>query len=150
MRGGGAALAGPSLVWIAGVAAIVLLAIATGYRPFASPSDLTLSEAAALRDGLEITRLIRLGANPNARASVRRDIIRSTPLELTPLEAAVAIRRADVMALLVREGARIDVASYPVLQCLAEFQKAGEVIDYLEKAAPAAAPVDCSTVTLPW
>ena len=150
MRGGDAALAGPSLAWIACVAALVLFAIATGYRPFAAPTDLTLSEAAALRDGLEITRQLRLGADPNRRAWVRRDIIKSTPLALTPLESAVGIRRVEVMELLVRHGARIDAANYPVLRCFAEQESADDVIEYLERVAPSTGPVTCDAVTLPW
>jgi hypothetical protein len=150
MKGAGAALAGPSLACIACAVALVVLATATGYYPFGAPADLTLSEAAALRDNLEMTRQLRHGADPNRRASVRRDIVRSTPLEMTPLESAVAIRRAEVMELLVRNGARIDATNYPVLRCFAERENAGDVLAYLQQAVPAAPPVDCDGITLPW
>lgn len=151
MRDGAAvALAAPPLIWIAAAAVLVTIALATGYRPFSAPDDLTLSEAAALRDELEITRQIRDGADPNRRTSVRADLVRSTPLELTPLEAAVAIRRADVMELLVAQGARIDGDNYPVLRCLAEAQDADEVIDYLNRTVANAPPVACDQVMLPW
>ena len=145
------ALGAPSLVLIAVVGVFVAVAATTGYLPFAAPSDLTLPEAAGLRDLLEIEGQIRRGADPNVRAQVRRDIIRSTPLELTPLEAAVGIRRLDVVRLLERNGARIDAATLPVLFCFAEREKAADIVEYLQERAPGeTAAVDCSGVALPW
>ena len=150
VKGGAAALTTPSLAWIACLCVGVVFALATGYRPFTAPADLTLSEVAAVRDELELTRQLRSGADPNARYAVRADVIRSTPLTMTPLEAAVAIRRADVMELLVRNGAVINANNYPALRCLAERQNAGDAIAYLERAYPAGGSVACQGVTLPW
>ena len=145
------ALGAPSLVLVAVLALFVLLAVTTGYRPFAAPSDLTLPEAAGLRDLLEIEGQIRRGADPNARAAVRRDIIRSTPMDLTPLEAAVGIRRLDVVQLLVRHGARLDATNLPMLRCFAEREKATDIVEYLEAQAPqAATAVACAGMALPW
>ena len=150
VRGGAAALATPSLAWIASLCAAVVFALATGYRPFTAPADLTLSEVAALRDELELTRQLRNGADPNARYAVRADIIRSTPLTLTPLEAAVAIRRVDVVAFLVSHGARIDGADYLRLRCLAGVQHADEVAEFLDRAMSRDVTPSCDGVALPW
>ena len=145
------ALGAPPLAWIAVVGLFVVLAATTGYRPFAAPGDLTLPEAAGLRDLLAIEGQIRGGADANARAHVRRDIIRSTPLELTPLEAAVGIRRLDVVQLLVRHGARIDAGNGPVLRCFAERERAEDIVEYLRaRLAADAPPVECAGVALPW
>ena len=145
------ALGGPSLAWVGMVGAFVVLAAATGYRPFAAPGDLTLPEVAGLRDLLAIEGQIRRGADPNARARVRPGIIRSTPLEVTPLEAAVGIRRLDVVQLLVRHGARIDAGNGPVLRCFAERERAADIVEYLRaRLAADAPPVECAGVALPW
>ena len=145
------ALGGPPLAWIAIVTVFVALAVTTGYLPFAAPGGLTLPEAAGLRDPLAIEGQIRGGADPNARARVRPDIIRSTPLDVTPLEAAVGIRRLDVVQLLVRHGARVDAETFPVLSCFAARERATEIVEYLETRRPAeAAAVDCAAVGLPW
>src|SRR5690606_36396339 len=71
---------------------------ALGREPFASTPALTLSEAAATRDGGEVLRLIEQeGADPNRTYRVRAGILRGEAESLLSLEAAVASRRAEIV-----------------------------------------------------
>ena len=88
------------------LARVVLIALSLAGRPlFWATEPLTLAEAAAVRDGGEVARLIADGADPNARYRVRRGMVRGR-LEATPLEAARAARRPEIVQLLLDSGAR--------------------------------------------
>ena len=60
-----------------------------GHAPFEGPPDLTLAEAAALRDRARLLSLIEAGADPDAQAPVRSGLARRDVPSLTPLEAAI-------------------------------------------------------------
>ena len=142
------ALAAPALVWVA-AAAVVLLAALGGYRALAAPADLTLPEAAALRDEAEVLRQIRHGVDPNMAARVRRGVIRDEAYLLTPLEAATAARHGEVVRLLVGNGAELNDTNFPVLVCLAEGNGAADIVSFLNEHAPAGAVSGCEGVRLP-
>lgn len=91
------------------IARLVLLALAVqGAHPFWPWERLTLSEAAALRDAGEVSRLLAEGQDPNRRYEVRRGFLKSGALHITPMEAAVAARRPEIVQLLLDGGARTD------------------------------------------
>lgn len=142
------ALAAPALAWLAG-AALVLVAALGGFRALAAPADLTLPEAAALRDGAEVLRQIRHGVNPNEAGRVRRGVIRDEEYLMTPLEAAIAARHAEVVQLLVRNGAALNATNFPVLFCLAEGNDAADIVSFLKENVPAAVVSECAGVRLP-
>lgn len=142
------ALAAPAVLWLA-VAAAVLVAVLAGFRALAAPADLTLPEAAALRDQAEVLRLIGRGADPNAAASIRRGMLRGNEVRMTPLEAAVEARHLEVVQLLVRHGADVDAANVPVLLCLARSVRAAEIVAFLERQQPSHGPPRCEDVRLP-
>ena len=142
------ALAAPALVWLA-AAAVVLLAALGGYRALAAPADLTLPEAAALRDEAEVLRQIRHGVDPNLAGRVRRGVIRDEEYLLTPLEAATAARHGEVVRLLVGNGAELNDTNVPILFCLAQRSGAADIVSLLNEHAPVDARADYDSVRLP-
>ena len=98
-----------AVVWlpIAGLLAFRLFLLAAsliGRPPFWTAEPLTLSEAAAFRDGGEVARLLAAGVDPNATYPVRRGAVRGR-IEATPLEAAQAAGRDEIVLLLRDAGA---------------------------------------------
>jgi hypothetical protein len=79
-----------------------------GAHPFWQWRPLTLSEAAAVRDAGEIGRLLELGNDPNARYPLRAGILYDEPSLLTPVQAARAAQRDEIVDLLVSAGARLE------------------------------------------
>jgi hypothetical protein len=141
----------PSLAWTAAVAVSIALS-AAGVSLLDPDPPLSLTEAAALQDQAEVHRLVRRGHDPNASYVVRRDLLRSRPYVMTPLEGAVAERRVDMVRLLVDLGARIDDHTFPSLWCFAQGRHDGDVIALIEAHRPSATPVpsDCTRVNTPW
>ena len=87
-------------------ATVAWLAMAAfGAHPFWPSESMTLSEAAALRDGGEVARLLAAGVDPNGRYSIRGGFLYSDPVMLTPVEAALAADRPEIVAILVHAGA---------------------------------------------
>lgn len=138
----------PGAVWFAAAAVIVLVSLA-GFPPLAAPADLTLAEAAAIRDEAEVLKRLRSGANPNAPVLVRRGIVSDPEYVLTPLEAATAAGHADVVRLLVRNGAALNARNFPVLYCLAQTKEAADIVAVLKEHAPPGAIFNCDNVRLP-
>ncbi len=144
------ALAAPALVWLVAAAAL-LLATLGGYRALAAPADLTLPEAAALRDEAEVLRQIRHGVDPNVPGRVRRGVIRDEEYLLTPLVAATAARHGEVVRLLMANGADLNNANFQILVCIAQENGAADIVSFLNEHAPApvGARPDCDNVHLP-
>jgi hypothetical protein len=96
---------------------VVFLALALwDVHPFWLREPLNLAEAAALRDRGEVARLLAAGEDPNATYRVRRGIVRNYPMQMTPMAAAVAARRDEIVQILLDGGARPhapDVAGAP-------------------------------------
>ncbi len=111
---------------------------------------MTLAEAAALHDDGEIVRLIRSGADPNKADTVRRGFVHNEAQILTPLEAAVGARRADIVELLLESGASLDAATRTRLLCFADVVDAGDVSALLETRRPEDGQVMCESVETPW
>ena len=89
------------------VARVVFLILSIwDLNPFWLRERLNLAEAAALRDRGEVARLIAEGHDPNATYLVRRGFIRDYAMRLTPIEAAEATRRDEVVQLLLDAGAK--------------------------------------------
>ena len=144
------AVAAPAMAWLA-LAALLLVAVAVGYRALAAPENLTMPEAAALRDEAQILRQVAHGGDPSAEATLRRGIIGEQDYILTPLEAAIAARHADVVEVLMKSGARVDDKTFPRLLCLARLNSAADIVALLERDPPLpVTSVDCSGIRLPW
>jgi hypothetical protein len=143
------ALALPGAVLILATA-VMLLGLPFGVDPLWQVETLTLPEAAALRDNGEVVRLIDLGEDPNRAGPVRQNFLRDAAQVVTPLEAAVGARRADMVELLLQNGAVMDAAMWTRLMCFAEVVDAGDVRDVLEPRRPANASDRCADVPTPW
>lgn len=130
--------------------AVMLVGLPLGADPLWYVEPLTLSEAAALRDYGEVVRLIEGGEDPNRAGPVRPDVLRNDAQELTPLEAAVGARRADMVELLLENGAEMDAATWTRLTCFTAVVDADEVRVVLEPHRPAGASDACDGVRTPW
>lgn len=141
------AIAGPAVLWLA-AAVVVLCASLFGYRAGAAPPDLTLPEAAAIRDEAEVLRQLRAGVDPDAVALVRRGFVSDPEYFMTPLEAGTARRHLGIVSLLVANGAALTEANVPVLVCLALEHGAADIVAFLRERTPGFT-VECKDVRLP-
>lgn len=121
----------PMLAVLAGSAAVAA-GWAVGAEPFWPVHDLTLSEAAAVRDGAEVLRLIEMGHDPNRRWPVREDIIDGERHDITPLEAAILIRRLQVVEILVRNGVTLTPAQRQELVAKSREHEAADIAAFLQ------------------
>jgi hypothetical protein len=133
----------PALVAVGFCAAVFVAAVFGSTPAFWQGGSLTLSEAAALRDQGEVARLIEAGADPDSEYPLRPDVIATR--RATPLEAAVAARRAEIVNLLMREGATMDERSWRRLHCLAVDTGAADVVEAID----AHRPVDAAVASCP-
>lgn len=85
---------------------VFLLLAVWDVHPFWRWEPLNLAEAAALRDSGEVARLLAEGEDPNGTYRVRGGFVRESPIEMTPMAAAVAARRDEIVQLLLDSGAR--------------------------------------------
>ena len=95
----------PAAILTAARAGFLVLAIWDAH-PFWLWEPLNLAEAAALRDRGEVARLLAEGQDPNATYRIRRGFVRESAMRLTPIEAAQAARRDEIVQILVDAGAR--------------------------------------------
>lgn len=143
------ALAAPPVVFLA-AAAILLMNGAAGRDPFAAPADLTLPEAAAIRDEAEVLRQIGDGVDPDAPALLRRGVLSDPEFLMTPLEAAVAAKHETIVRLLLENGATVGDENWPVLVCLAQRSDQEGIAALLMAYSPDGVPPDCRAVRLPF
>ncbi len=140
-------LAFPILLVI--VALVVLAGAVAGWEPLWREPQLTMSEAAALKDRGTMQRLLWNGADPNAPAKVRPEILKSYEIVVTPLEASVGTRTPTAMQFLLARGARMDGRERTVIMCLAIKDDAKEIVEFLDKDGVKERP-DCEHVATPW
>ena len=136
-------------VLLALVAAGVLAGALVGWEPLWHEPELTMSEAAALKDRATMQRLIWSGVDPNVPARVRPEILKSYEIVVTPLEASVGTRTPTAMQFLLTRGARMDGSERTVIMCLAIKDDAREIVEYLDRSGPNERP-DCEHVATPW
>jgi hypothetical protein len=108
----------------------------------------TLAEAAATRDEAEVERLIGYGDNPNAPADVRPGLLAVAAVRVTPLEAAVWSRDAEMLALLLRNGAIATSSQLRTLRCLNDRWHDADVRATLERLGADPWPA-CDTAAPP-
>jgi len=114
---------------------------ATGASPFWPDPMLTVSEAAALGNAGEVVRLIEIEhQDPNRPWPVREGIL-GRAQAVTPLDAAVSIRRAQMVQVLIREGATpADPSTRTALICRAVDSGASDVAELLVKTGDGSDP----------
>ncbi len=140
-------LPGVLLVW---ATAAMLVGLPFGSDPLWVVEPMTLSEAAALRDNGEVVRLLELGADVNGASLVRPNIVSERELTMTPLEAAVAVEREDMVELLLEQGAHVDRAQWTRLMCFAVRVEADDVRALLVPLHTQPLTDDCDRVQIPW
>jgi hypothetical protein len=103
------------------------------------PDRVNLAEAAATRNTAEVARLLAGGEKPDTRMSVRAGLLDgSHDVWVTPLEAAVRVRRGDVLWTLLQYGPPPDAATLDALRC----EAAGDqgLLALLGPGVPGSAP----------
>ncbi len=66
------------------------------------------SEAAALRDAGELGKLLQQGLDPNRAYQIRAGVFSSEPVIMTPIEAAIAANRPEIVDMLIESGAILE------------------------------------------
>jgi len=107
-----------------------------GANPFWTPSDLTMSEAAALRDPATVLVLMEQGQDPYAAYPVRAGLIDRAGLHLTPVEAAVREDRLEVAAVILGHPAWRSAERVCHWLQLAGAEGAGEISRYIRRTFP--------------
>jgi hypothetical protein len=143
----GAALPGIVLTaW----SALLMLGAAIGSHPLWRVEPLNLSEAAAMRDEATVVQLIASGEDPYARRQVRADLLFNDRVELTPLEAAIAGGRTEIVEIILFSSPRPAPAEWTRLRCLSDLEGARNINDVLDWYRPESATLACDGVTRPW
>lgn len=118
-------IAAPPLLLALGNAVLLCL-MAAGRDPLWNAGPVNLSEAVALTDSAEVARLIASGSDPHKRYSIRPGLVPESyalgpaargGLDLTPMEAAVAARRSEIVDLLLDEGVLLTSDEWRTLAC---------------------------------
>ena len=139
-----AAVAAPAVV-LASLEATNLMIATVRDHPRWPNTDLNLSEAAAVRDHAEVVRLIENGENPNTRRPVRPGLVQNDlEVEATPLEAAISIRRPELMGLLFERGAHPSPADWLRLRCSAQALEYADIVAVLDTRRPDGVEISCS------
>ena len=115
--------------------AVVLMAALLGHDPLWPVEDVTLAEAALLRDDGEVVRLIGLGEDPNGHYRIRRKLMKRSPRLVTPLEAAVLASRPMMVRLLLAHGALPDSDTWTAV-CESERKEIADIRALLEPLTP--------------
>jgi hypothetical protein len=118
-------------VWCAAVAGAAVFGRTPG---FWTGGALTLSEAAALRDQGEVARQVEAGADPNREYDVRPGVLAID--RAIPLEAAVAARRAEIVTVLMHEGATLNESGWRRLHCAAVETETADVVRAIDELKP--------------
>lgn len=139
-----AAASTPALAAL-GFSVVIAVGWAIGADPFWARPELTLSEAAATRDSAEVVHQIeQLGRDPNASYPVREGVL-GAGTSISPVEAAVLSKRAEMVRLLLRHGAAPLPDERLRLACAAQESSAGDVVAALVPDAERTGPLPCAS-----
>jgi hypothetical protein len=130
--------------------ALLMLGAAIGSHPLWRVEPLNLSEAAAMRDEATVVQLIASGEDPYARRQVRADLLFNDRVELTPLEAAIAGGRTEIVEIILFSSPRPAPVEWTRLRCLSDLEGARNINDVLDRYRPESATLACDGVTRPW
>lgn len=118
-------IGGPPLLLALGNAVLLILGV-VDRDPYWRAVPVNLSEAVALTDAAEVSRRIAFGGDPRARYWIRPGLIPPSyalgpaardGIELTPMEAAAAARRPEIVDLLFDAGVLLSAAEWRGLAC---------------------------------
>ena len=122
-----------------------------GANPYWTEEPVNISEAAALRDAATVVNLIQRGADPRRAYPVPAGRLFDRAITVTPLEAAVAARRPEVVDAIL-SARSLDAAAWAAAICLARSVPDEDMAHVVAAHRPegAAAEVDCAGYTRPW
>lgn len=109
-----------------------------------------MSEAAAFRDPARVARLRRDGEDPAARRLVRPGVFAPGRVLVTPLQAAIASDRPEVVGVLLEGVEALDPPTWRDAMCLAGTIRDDEVETILERHRPGGVELVCSGYVRPW
>ena len=118
---------------LAGTLSITVVAVSerVGWPAAAAVSWRNSAEAAAAGDPVFLQRALWRGENPLLAYDIRPELISTSVLRATTLEAAVWSRQVEMIQLLDRRGFIVDRATRRALTCLAADLKVDDIVEYL-------------------
>jgi len=133
------------VLWLAALppvlatAGVVLFSLSElgGRTLFSGGEPANVAEAAGLGRGAEVLRMLRAGQDPHVVLPIHPEIISSTVTRASAVEAAVWSRKAQLVALLDREGALADPGQRQHVLCLARDVGVDEIVAYLTRTGSA-------------
>lgn len=143
------AVAAPALLLAAIEAAFLVGSVADSQLRWPRYT-MNLAEASAVRDAAEVVRQLEAGADPNRRRTVRAGLLADEPIAVTPLEAAVMVRRSELVRMLHQHGARLEPDAWRRGICGAERDGLEEIAAALALFAPPDAQLSCTGDEEPW
>lgn len=122
-----------------------------GANPYWTEQPVNMSEAAALRDPATVVNLIHRGVDPRKPYPVPAGRLFDRAVTMTPLEAAVAARRAEVVDVIL-SARPLDAAGWTGAACLAGSVPDEDIREAVAAHRPEGAPpdVDCASYVRPW
>jgi hypothetical protein len=109
-----------------------------------------MSEAAAARNPAVVARLLRQGEDPGKPRTVRAGFVSNRRVTFTPIEAAIAAQRAEVLEVLLPDARPLDAATWNRLRCLAEHTADRDTSTLLDRWKPDGATLACAGIVPPW
>jgi hypothetical protein len=142
----------PAAALVAPLAVVALLLVAfgpalEGRGPLGTGGRLTVAEAVLLRDYGFLERHLAAGGSLATRSTVRAGLLTGSELELTPLEAAIAIGYEELFDYVWSRSPETDPARLDALLCLARRSERPLLAARLE---PLAGDADCAAARYPW
>ena len=127
-------------VALAAFTVVSLVLALAGRHPLWRISDVNIAEAAATRDAASVVLLIQEGHDPDAPRFVRPGLLGRGAVRVTPLEAAIAEDRLEIVDVLLRHGASLSEAQRVAFTCAARLRGDADVVRYFESRG---GPVTC-------
>ena len=121
-------------------AASLVLALVDRH-PLWQVSEVNIAEAAATRDAASVVLLIQQGHDPDLPRFVRPGLLARGAVRATPLEAAIAEDRLEIVDVLLRHGASLSEAQRVEFTCAARRRGDADIVRYFEARGGA---VTCS------
>ena len=125
--------------------ALSLALAAVGRHPLWRISDVNIAEAAAARDAASVVLMIQEGHDPNLPRFVRPGLLARGAVRATPLEAALAEDRLEIIDVLLRHGASLSEAQRVAFTCAARRRGDTDIVQYFEaRGGPVSCPAERS------
>lgn len=112
-------------------AASLVLALVDRH-PLWQVSEVNIAEAAATRDAASVVLLIQQGHDPDLPRFVRPGLLARGAVRATPLEAAIAEDRLEIVDVLLRHGASLSEAQRVEFTCAARRRGDADIVRYFE------------------